>query len=104
MKAGTDFLAFKGHKGLRNAVLISVVAGWLTALAGFVLFLAGSRAAGLDASAVLNALPAAPVGLAAAGPLGYAAWMCLLMALGSPAVGAAVFAMLYLGEPPVSHR
>jgi hypothetical protein len=79
-----------------NRLQPALIAGGLTALftaaAGLLLFLAACQVIGVD---VWQPYPALLAGLLARGPLGYAAWMTLLMAVGAPFVGAGVFAMLY---------
>jgi hypothetical protein len=83
---------------LRSAAIVAGLATVLTAFGGLVLYLAGSVLLGFNAPASLSALPSMPVGLLAHGPLGYMAYMALLMACGSPLVGLGVFAMVYFGR------
>jgi hypothetical protein len=83
---------------LRAALLLGGLATLLTGLGGLVLFLAGCRVLGVDVSTPYPALVAGASGLLQRGPLGYATWMALLMAGGSPLIGAAVFAMTYFGR------
>jgi hypothetical protein len=90
-----DSLPMDGLRRWPAALVVSGVVVLLTALSGVVLFLAGCAVLGVD---VWQAYPAMLAALLARGPLGYAAWMALLMAAGSPLVGAAVFAMLYFAR------
>jgi hypothetical protein len=77
--------------------MIALLTTGITAFAGLVLYMAGSLLLGLNPGSPL-ALPA-PSDLVLHGPLGFAAWMALIMACGAPVVGLAVFAMLYFGRP-----
>ena len=82
---------------LRIALLVGGLATGITGLGGLVLFLAGCLILGVDASTPYPALLAGSTGLLVRGPLGYATWMALLMAGGSPLIGAGMFAMSYFG-------
>jgi hypothetical protein len=80
---------------LFTAGILAGAATLLTAFAGVVMFLAGSVVLNLAPPSGLPALAS----LLAQGPLGYAAFMALLMTCGAPVVGLGVFAMLYFGRP-----
>ena len=86
------------RSALRNAALLAGLATLVTAIAGMVLYLAASVILGRGAAMMPMAQPSMPGGLLGYGPMGYAAWMALLMACGSPLVGLGVFAILYLGR------
>ena len=90
-----DVLSTTITKHLQAALAVAGLAALLTAFGGLVLFLAGCAALGVD---VWQAYPALLATLLARGPLGYAAWMALLMAAGAPLVGASVFAMLFFAR------
>ena len=95
----SDVHPLETRSPLKLALVVAALATLLTAFAGLLLFLAGAFVIGVDLGSGHPVQLTLPLDLLARGPLGWAAWMSLLMACGSPVVGLAVFFMLYFGGP-----